>query len=311
MQPTVENTHEKAIAPKKGWRVWWNLLRPHTLTASFVPVFLGTAIAVQYGPIDFALFFAMFLASVLIQSATNMFNEYYDFKRGLDNHESVGIGGAIVREGVSASTVLSLALAFFAGAIALGVYICMETTWWLAVIGLVSMSVGYFYTGGPYPIAYTPFGELASGIFMGYGIILISFYVQTGTVTGESILISTPIAILVGAILMANNIRDHDGDKENGRKTLAILLGQQQAVRFLAGMFIVSYAWIAILAAAGVLTPWALLIFISTAKAREAVKGFKNKKKPAEMMPGMKATAQTNTFFGFLLTLGILFSYMA
>lgn len=309
MQHQIENHNQTvAVTPKKGWRVWWQLLRPHTLTAAFVPVFIGTALALENGQFHGALFSAMLIASILIQAATNMFNEYYDYRRGLDTHESVGIGGAIVREGVKPETVLRLALSFFALATLLGVYICMETTWWIAVIGIISMTAGYFYTGGPHPIAYTPFGELMAGFFMGYIIILLSFYIQSGTISLDSVLIATPIAILVGAILTSNNIRDHDGDKENGRRTLVILLGQQRAIDFLALMFIVSYAWVVLFVILGHFTPWTLLVFASVPKALSAVKGFKGKKLPAEMMPAMKATAQTNTFFGFLLGIGLMIS---
>lgn len=151
LSPTIERDH--------GWRIWWQLTRPHTLTAGFVPVFLGTALALHYTHLNVSLFIAMLIASLLIQAATNMFNEYYDYKRGLDNEKSVGIGGAIVRNGVHPKTVLRLAFIFFGIAILLGVYICINTTWWIAVIGTVCMLIAYFYTGGPYPIAYTPFGE--------------------------------------------------------------------------------------------------------------------------------------------------------
>ncbi|MFV1458107.1 1,4-dihydroxy-2-naphthoate polyprenyltransferase, partial [Bacillus mycoides] len=154
-------------------------------------------------------------------------------------HEgSVGIGGAIVRDGIQPKTVLNLAFGFFGIAILLGVYICINSSWWLAAIGLVCMAVAYLYTGGPLPIAYTPFGELTAGLFMGVIIIGISFFIQTGTVTSEVILLSIPSSILIGAILLANNIRDLDGDKENGRKTLAILVGRERAVGVLASMFI-------------------------------------------------------------------------
>ena len=78
----------------------------------------------------------------------------------------------------------------------------------LAVVGGISMLIGYFYTGGPYPIAYTPFGELFSGVVMGMFLILIAFYIQTGTVNLEAVLLSIPSVLLVGAIMMANNIRD-------------------------------------------------------------------------------------------------------
>ncbi len=88
------------IQADKGWRIWWQLARPHTLTAAFVPVFLGTALAAKDHAVHIPLFLAMMIASLLIQAATNMFNEYFDFARGLDHEESVGIGGAIVRNGV-------------------------------------------------------------------------------------------------------------------------------------------------------------------------------------------------------------------
>jgi 1,4-dihydroxy-2-naphthoate octaprenyltransferase len=172
------------------------------------------------------------------------------------------------------------------------------------------MATGYFYTGGPMPIAYTPFGELVAGFFMGMVIILIAYYIQTGTISAISIIISIPIAFLVGNIMLSNNIRDLDGDKENGRKTLAILIGRKRAIIFLASMFAASYAVILIMIALGHVSFWTLLVLISTPKAYSAVKKFVGKKVPLEMMPAMKATAQTNIQFGFLLALGLFLSYM-
>ncbi|MGV3463932.1 MAG: 1,4-dihydroxy-2-naphthoate polyprenyltransferase [Heyndrickxia sp.] len=299
--PTIERDH--------GWRIWWQLTRPHTLTAGFVPVFLGSALALHYTHLNVPLFIAMLIASLLIQAATNMFNEYYDYKRGLDNEKSVGIGGAIVRNGVHPKTVLKLAFAFFGIAILLGVYICINTTWWIAVIGTVCMLIAYFYTGGPYPIAYTPFGEFLSGFFMGVIIVLISFYIQVREITSDSILISIPIMILIGAIMLSNNIRDLDGDKENGRKTVAILIGRKKAIKLLAAMFTVSYVWIIAFILFGGATPWLLLILISIPKPITAVKGFIGKTEPIQMVPAMKATAQTNTFFGLLLSIGLVIAH--
>ncbi len=220
----------------------------------------------------------MLLACLLIQATTNMFNEYFDYKRGLDHEGSVGIGGAIVRDGIQPKTVLNLAFGFFGIAILLGVYICMNSSWWLVAIGLVCMAVAYLYTGGPLPIAYTPFGELTAGLFMGVIIIGISFFIQTGTVTSEVVLLSIPSSILIGAILLANNIRDLDGDKENGRKTLAILVGRERAVGVLASMFIVSYIWTIALIIVGIVSPWMLIVFLSAPKAFKATKGFIGKK---------------------------------
>lgn len=304
MQPQMQ-TGPSPTFKGKNWRVWWQLTRPHTLTAAFVPVLLGTALALPLTSIDLGLFIAMLIACLLIQAATNMFNEYYDFKRGLDNEHSVGIGGAIVREGIQPATVMKIALSLYGISMLLGVYICMNSSWWLAAIGLVSMTVGYLYTGGPIPIAYTPFGEIFAGFFMGMLIILIAFYIQTGFITMISVLISVPIVITVGAILLANNIRDHDGDKENGRKTLAILLGQKRAIVLLAGMFLVSYAWVFTLIGLDYASAWLAIVLLSSPKAIKAIKGFIGKTKPIQMVPAMIATAQTNTIFGFLLSIGL------
>ena len=301
---------QQTIKADTGWRIWWKLTRPHTLTAAFAPVFLGTMIALTHGKIHFPLFFAMLTASIFIQMATNMFNEYYDFKRGLDTEKSVGIGGAIVRNGVKPKTVLNLAFLLYGISVLIGIYICMETSWLLALVGVISMLIGYFYTGGPYPIAYTPFGELVSGVVMGMFLILIAFYIQTGTVTTEAVLLSVPSMLLVAAIMMANNIRDLEGDKKSGRKTLAILTGRSNAITILMSFFIISYGWIIALVIFTNLSPWALLIFLSIPKPMSAIGVFRKNLLPLQVAPAMKNTAITNTLFGLLLAIGILIGHL-
>lgn len=300
---------QQSIKIETGWRMWWQLTRPHTLTAAFAPVFLGTMLALQVNELNYLLFAAMLLASVLIQMATNMFNEYYDFKRGLDTEHSVGIGGTIVRNKVNPKTILNLALYLYAISALLGIYICMQTSWWLALVGAICMAIGYFYTGGPYPIAYTPLGELFSGVVMGMLLVLIAFYIQTETVTGWAVILSIPSTLLVAAIMMANNIRDLEGDKIGGRKTLAILLGRENAIRIQSGFFIVAFGWIIGLALFTDLTLWSVLILLCVKKPITAIQIFKKYDQPIQVAPAMKYTAQTNTFFGLLLAIGLLIGH--
>ncbi|MGE7837882.1 1,4-dihydroxy-2-naphthoate polyprenyltransferase [Viridibacillus arvi] len=293
-------------------KLMWQLTRPHTLTATFVPVILGTVLAVFDVRIDLLLFVAMLVCCLALQIATNLFNEYYDFKRGLDTADSVGIGGALVRHGTKPSTVLAFALALYGVAVVLGIFICMNSSWWLVAIGAVGMAIGYLYTGGPYPIAYTPLGELFAGLSMGIGFVLISYFIQAGTVSMTSLLVSIPLGILVGGINMSNNIRDIKEDTIGGRKTLAILLGREKAVNLLAVSFVVSYVWIIILVIIGTVSPWLLVVFISIPKPIQAIKAFKEGvNDPAKQGIAMKSTALTNTFFGFLLSVGLVLSYLS
>lgn len=299
---------KSAMNEKGGFQIWWRLLRPHTLTASFIPVFVGSMLAFTDGAFHFTIFMAMLLASILIQSATNMFNEYYDHARGLDTEHSVGIGGTIVRDGIKPKTVLNIAFLFFGVAILLGIYICIHSSWWIAVIGLICMLFGYLYTGGPLPIAYTPFGELFAGFFMGTVIIGISYYIQTLTMNSSVIWVSVPIAIFIGTILLANNIRDLDGDKENGRKTIAILLGRKKAILFLACLFAIAFILTGILIIKGILPVWSIISFLAIFKAWSVIQQYKGKTKPIEMMPAMAATGKTNTIYGLLLGISLFIS---
>jgi len=300
---------KEALNERDGFQVWWRLLRPHTLTASFIPVFVGTMYAlVTDDTFHLGLFIAMMLASILIQAATNMFNEYYDYVLGLDTEDSVGIGGTIVRDGIKPKTVLNLALIFFGIAILFGIYISAMTSWWIAAIGAVSMLIGYLYTGGPIPIAYTPFGEITAGFLMGTVMIGISYYIQTAYVSKAIIFISIPIAIFIGAILLSNNIRDLDNDKLSGRKTIAILIGRKNAIIFLALLFSLAYMLTIVFVVKKTLPFWSLLTLVSGIKAAEVIAKFRGKTEPLQMMPGMVATGQTNTVYGFLLGISLLLS---
>ena len=299
--------YKKELTPAK---LMWQMTRPHTLTATFAPVILGTVIAMYDTKIDWLLFSAMMFACLALQIATNLFNEYYDFKRGLDTAESTGIGGGIVRHGLKPKSVLTAAISLYILAAFIGVYICMNSSWWLIGIGLFGMAIGYLYTGGPMPIAYTPFGELFSGLLMGTGFVLIAFFIQTNTITIQSLLIY-PIGILVGAINMSNNIRDIEEDIKGGRKTLAILLGHRKGIIVLAIAFAVSYLWIVFLVVTSYISPWTLVVFLTVRKPFSAIQGFlKGDAEPQYLRVAMKSTALTNTFFGFLLSAGLLISYL-
>lgn len=287
---------------------YWRMIRPHTLTASFIPVLLGTFVVLDETELKWGLFLSMLVASMLIQIATNLFNEYYDYKRGLDHEGSIGIGGSIVRDGFTPRQVLGIALGMYGVAALLGLYIAGSTSWHLIWIGVLSMLVGYLYTGGPLPIAYTPFGEVVAGLFMGYIIIGISGYIQIGSVSRELMLVSFPMALLIGAILLANNIRDLDNDKENGRKTIACLVGHRQAVYVLIAFFIAALIGIIVAVAMYDVTPWVLLALLTIPMMIRAVKQFWKKAEPTELMPAMAMTAKVNTLFGAWMVVGLVVS---
>lgn len=185
----------------------------------------------------------------------------------------------------------------------------MQSTWLLIPIGLICMAIGYFYTGGPFPISWTPFGEIFAGFFMGFVIIMISFYIQTGTINYFPALLSIPVSITIGLINLANNIRDREKDKQSGRKTYAILVGKKLSLLTMAILYIFAYGFLIYLAlfkSYGSII-W-LIALISAPFPIKAIRRFNKNDTPQSMMPAMAATGKANTIFGLLLALGVYIS---
>jgi len=288
--------------------VAWRLLRPFTLVASVVPVLTTMALALHVGAVRWGVAWAFLAAAILIQSATNMFNEYFDYRRGLDTEEMVGIAGTIVRDGVSPNVVLGLGITFTTTAIALGLYISASSSWWVFAAGLGCIGVALLYSAGPIPLSYTPFGELAAGTVMGPGMMLIAIYAMTSSIPTLAVLTSIPVGILIGAINFANNLRDMEQDREGGRRTLAIRLGRDRARRLLAGIFAAAFAIVVLLVLLKQLTPWVLLTLLSVPLAVRVIRRFAQYSEAKDLHPAVKGTSQLLLAFGVLLQAGFLLS---
>ena len=285
--------------------------RPHSYPASIAPVLFGATYALGY-EIKFSIlkFILFLLACLLIQAATNLFNEYYDYKHGLDKVDSEGISGSIVKGNLSPREVMVGALVSYALAFVLGLILTLMTSFYVLLVGLVCMLAGYFYTGGKYPIAYSPFGEVVSGFFMGTIIIALSFYFQTGFVNADIIVVSLPLFIMIGAILLANNIRDLDNDKESGRRTYAILVGRNNAIKTMAINFIVVYLLNVLFIVTKYASWWNLLVFVTIPLAIKIIKGFSGNNHKKTMAPYMVLTAKLTIFIGFIMSLANILKYI-
>ena len=203
-------------------RKYWHLMRPHTLTASIVPVLVGTATAKLFllgsqDHIKFSLFL-MLIACLLIQARLICLMNIMILKR-IRRSYICRHRWRDCSKWYESKTCHESSNCFYIIAALLGIYLAVNSSFWIIPVGIVCMAIGYLYTGGPIPISWTPFGELFSGLFMGMIIILLAFFIQTGNVNGFVVWISLPIVITIGLINMANNIRDRVKDKASGRKT--------------------------------------------------------------------------------------------
>ena len=285
---------------------WFRLARPFSLTAAAVPVLFGTALAYKDGEFAWGPFLAMLFGSLLIQAATNMFNEFYDEQRGLDVAGTVGIAGSIVSGRVSSRGVLMGALICYTVALFLGIYLIYVGGWPILVLGCLSALGGYLYSAGPRPIAYTPASEAAVFVFMGVLIVVIAYAVQAGTFPQYVPLAALPIGGPVAAILLANNIRDLVSDRRGGRRTLPIVFGREVAVLIYRALLLEAYVSVTVLMVFGVVPPECALVFPSVFAAFRLWRDIAAYSTPRRLDPVVKRTAGLHLVFGLLYTVGVL-----
>ena len=164
-------------------------------------------------------------ASMLIQIGCNLANDYYDFVSGADNLSRLGplrITQARLAEPAAvkraAFTVLGLAAI-------LGIYLSYVGGWPILVIGVLSILAALAYSAGPFPLAHHGLGDLFVFIFFGLIAVNGTVFLQIGHLTPLSLISSLPVACLVTAILVVNNLRDIETDRLASKHTLAARFG--------------------------------------------------------------------------------------
>lgn len=291
-------------------RVWFKASRPWSYTAAVIPVALGGIIAAQTGPIDLVLLGLALLGSIAIQLGTNLMNDYYDYRKGADVPGTLSLGGSILRGDLTPRQVFTGGLLAFGLGIGIGLYLVTVAGPFILWLGLFSVLVGFFYTAGPFALAYVGLGELAVFIFMGPVMVVGSYYLQRHEVTLPVVLASLPVGFLVAAILHANNLRDLDSDKQIGKRTLATLLGREGARLEYYILIGGTYLSLLVLAVLGI-APWLALITIATLPtAWRLIRLAANESDAKALHPLLRLTARLHMQFGTLLVVGYIASWI-
>ncbi len=303
-----------------GIALWMKAMRVPFLQATFIPVILGSVIAWQVThAFRWDLFFLALLGASLIHIATNMFNDYFDFKSGNDlqvQHQNPFAGGGrILTAGlITPPRHLLVSTTCLVLGCLIGLYFVLALQlYWLFWLGLIGVVSSYFYVGPPFRLAYQGVGEFIVGVNFGPVMTLGSYYVQTGSLTQalEPFLASIPIGLLITAVLWINEFPDMDADRAVGKKTLVLRLGYMRSVSVYLGLVAASYLLIVLYAMLRVftslqITSYATLIALVTIPvALKAVKVLKaNYKDPHAIIPANASTVMLHLSFGTLAIIG-------
>jgi 1,4-dihydroxy-2-naphthoate polyprenyltransferase len=223
-------------------KAWVLAARPKTLSASVVPVLVGTALAQR---IEWLTFSCALFGAVFIQIGTNLVNDALDFRRGADTSERLGPVRVTQAGLLGYDTVLRGAYVCFVVAGICGVPLILRAGWPIVIIGLASIAAAYAYTGGPYPLAYHGLGELFVLIFFGIVAVGGSYYVQRLTYDVRALIAGVAVGLLAVALLAINNLRDIKSDRASNKKTLAVRFGETFGKLEIAFSVLVPFALIA------------------------------------------------------------------
>ena len=284
-----------------GFRDWVAGARPRTLPAAVVPVVVGSGVAFGYGRFSAWRAVTALVVALALQVGVNYANDYSDGIRGTDEVRVgpvrlVGTGLARPRQ------VLAAALACFALAGVAGLALAAATSWWLLLIGAAAVAAAWFYTGGSRPYGYRALGEVSVFLFFGVVAVAGTAYVQMRALDWLALAAAAPIGLLACALLVINNLRDIPTDRETGKRTLAVVIGDQRTRWLYVGCVLVPFCVAAALAPVAPVCLVALaavpLAFAPVRQVRQGVTG-------RGLISALGQTGRLQLAFGALFTLGL------
>ena len=221
---------------------WLLAARPHTLGVTLSGVLAACTLAWhQKGGLDWPVAIVTFLAAILIQIATNLFNDAGDYESGIDRGERLGPDRAVAKGWLGTRQVKQAGLGCLALAFVLGVYLVVVGGWPIVLLGLVALFCGWAYTLGPAPISHGPLGEIFVWVFFGLAAVLGTYYLQTGTLSRQIWILGHMMGAFASAVMLVNNTRDAASDVLAGKDTLAVRIGLPACRLLYAGMLAVPY----------------------------------------------------------------------
>ena len=282
---------------------WIEGARPRTLPAAVSPVLAGTGVAAY---VDQAVWWKALLAllvSVALQVGVNYANDYSDGIRGTDK-DRVGplrlVGSGLAEP----ARVKRAAFACFGVAMLLGLVLVVTSSWWLLLVGAAAVVAAWFYTGGSRPYGYMALGEVMVFVFFGLVAVVGTTFVQTGTLPAAAWLAAIGVGALACAILVANNLRDVPTDREAGKTTLAVLLGEVRT-RYLYALLLLA-ALAALVALALTTSALALLGLAFLLPAAPALRTVLRGTTGRGLVPVLQHTGQAELVYAAGLLIGLL-----
>jgi 1,4-dihydroxy-2-naphthoate octaprenyltransferase len=285
------------------FKLWFIATRPWSFVMTLVSGGLAGVLAFQAGKLDPYLLTITLVGLVAFHAATNMANDYFDVKHGVDKPEAPTAKyrpHPLLFGLVSGRSFLTVTSTLYAIVLAVGLYLTLVRGPLVLALTLLGLGFSVFYTADPLAFKHRGFGEPV--VFLVWGPLMVggTYFVVTGVFALGPVLASVPIGLLVALVLLANNLRDIEYDSGVDVRTVAAKLGLARGLALYKTLLASVYAATLLLVLFRVLAPWSLLTLLTLPQARGLVRTF------TERVPEVAdpMTAQLTLHYGLLLLLG-------
>jgi 1,4-dihydroxy-2-naphthoate octaprenyltransferase len=286
-------------------RILLGALRVRTLPAAAVPVAVGATVAARHATVSPLLAAAALGAALAIQIGTNLINDWADFRLGADGPERIGPRRAAQSGLIAPRTVALAGGGAFGAAALLGLWLVARGGAPILAIGVASIAAGVAYTAGPYPLAWHGLGELFVFAFFGPVALCGTELLLGGHVTAIGAAVSLPIGLLASAILVVNNVRDVDGDRAAGKRTVVVRLGRDAGRRLYVALVAGALVAPPLLWTTGLLPVGALASLAALPLALAPARAVLYRTDGPSLNVALAATARLHLLFGALLASGL------
>ncbi|GLP77654.1 1,4-dihydroxy-2-naphthoate octaprenyltransferase [Mycobacterium antarcticum] len=272
--------------------------RPRTLPNAIAPVIAGTGAAAWLGDAVWWKAVLALIVSLALIVGVNYANDYSDGVRGTDDVRAgplrlVGSKLASPRA-VATAAVLSLAV----GAAA-GLALALVSQPWLIAVGAACIAGAWLYTGGSKPYGYIGLGEVAVFVFFGLVAVLGTQYTQALRVDWVGAVLAVAMGALSSAVLVANNLRDIPTDRESGKITLAVRLGDGRTRLLYQGLLALAFVLTLVLMFA---TPWCAVGLVALPLAVRAAAPVRSGRGGKDLIPVLRDTGLTMLVWSIAVT---------
>jgi 1,4-dihydroxy-2-naphthoate octaprenyltransferase len=289
-------------------------LRLPFLTGSLLPVLQAAALAYGDGYSSGLNLLLTLIGVGALHSAGNLINDYIDTPRSdtLNPHPTPFSGGSrvILENLLSARWVFWAATICFSAAVLIGLYLILNGRPYVALIGLLGLIAGLFYSVNPLQFMSRGLGEIT--IFFAFGPLITwgTYYVLSGRLTGPTFLLGFPLGFLITAIIWINEFPDYQADKAAGKRNLVVRWGLAPSRWIYGLLMLLPFPFLLFLTGVQGLTAWILLGWLALPLALKGIGIlWREHNNPEKIVPAQALTIQTHLALGLLMVLGLLLSH--